>query len=347
MKLISALTAGTLLAAGGVVAVAVPATSASGLTTRCDGTATGVTIPGDLVVPPEGACVLTDVVVQGSTRVAPGADLVAEGSTFGNAVLVAEDSYFEVNGSEVDGRVTSRQGWGVALFDSSATSVVVRMVDGSAVDSRTTLEASTVDGQVDVRTGELELTSSSVSGPVRAIGTVFADVVDSTIGQSLDVVDNAEGGVFCESEVYGPATYTGNGVLLQIGADGPVEPCDMASFWGSDVTISDNMAEVFVDQNIVAGSLSGTGNDPAPTVGDANRVRGSLGGQFAAGGEAGATIAPQALEASIARTAASEPSSADLTVESVTQRSETTAARLAERSAKAEAAAVEAGPIDL
>jgi hypothetical protein len=34
-----------------------------------------------------------------------------------------------------------------------------------------------------------------------------------------------------------------------------------------------------VSNNIVAGNLSGEGNDPAPT-GENNRVRGTIGGQF-------------------------------------------------------------------
>ena len=35
-----------------------------------------------------------------------------------------------------------------------------------------------------------------------------------------------------------------------------------------------------VNGNIIRGDLTGTGNDPAPT-GDGNRVRGTVGGQFA------------------------------------------------------------------
>jgi len=346
MKLISVLTAGTLLAAGGVVAVAGPATSATGLTTRCSGTADGITITGDLVVPSGASCDLTGVTVTGSTRVATGGDLVVEGSTFGSSVVVAEDGFFGAVDSSVAGRVTSRQGFGVSLEGSSAESVVTRAVEGSEVLGVTWLEdGSSVSGQVDARAGELLISSSTVGGPVRGIGTTYTDVVDSTLRGSLDVVDNAEGGVFCESEVYGAATYTGNMSVLQLGADGPVEVCDMASFWGGDVTISDNMAEIIVDQNIIGGNLTGEGNDPAPTVGDGNRVRGELGGQFAAPAEEDAAVETQALEMSVARMAASTDGAEEATVESVVERTDATRALLDERSAAAEAEAAAAGPI--
>ncbi|WP_299033730.1 hypothetical protein [uncultured Pseudokineococcus sp.] len=346
MKLISALTAGTLLAAGGVVAVAGPATSAPALTTRCSGTADGITITGDLVVPSGQSCDLTGVTVTGSTRVAAGGDLVAEGSSFGGGVVVAEDAFFGAVDSSVAGRVTSRQGFGVTLEGSQAQSVVTRAVEGSDVLGVTWLEdGSTVSGAVDARAGELLISSSTVGGPVRGIGTTYTDVVDSTLRGSLDVVDNAEGGVFCESEVYGDAIYTGNMSLLQLGADGPVEVCDGASFWGGDVTISDNMAEITLDQNIVAGNLSGEGNDPAPTVGEGNRVRGELSGQFGAPAEEDATVGVQALEASVARMAATTEGAEEATVESVVERTEATRALLDERVAVAEAAAAAEGPI--
>jgi len=346
MKLISALTAGTLLAAGGVVAVAGPATSAPALTTRCSGTAGGITITGDLVVPAGASCDLTDVTVTGSTRVAAGGDLVVEGTTFGGGVVVAEDGFFGAVDSSVAGRVTSRQGFGVVLEGTDAQSVVTRAVEGSEVLSATWLEdGSTVAAQVDARSGELLISSSVVGGAVLGTGTTYADVVDSTLRGSLAVTDNAEGGVFCESEVYGDATYTGNMSVLQLGADGPVEVCDSASFWGGDVTISNNMAEITVDQNIVAGDLTGEGNDPAPTVGEGNRVRGELGGQFAAPGEADATVEAQELEASVARMAASTEGAEEATVESVVERTTATRALIDERTAVAEADAAAAGPI--
>ncbi|MEJ5944819.1 hypothetical protein WDZ17_05865 [Pseudokineococcus basanitobsidens] len=351
MKLISALTAGTLIAAGGVVAVAPTAFSASGLTTRCNGTAAGVTVPGTLVVPRGAACDLTDVTVTGDVRVAAGADLVATTSSFQGRVTVAEDGFVGLVDTEAAGRVVSRQGFGVSLEGSTAESVVNRAVDGSDVLSVVYLEdGSAISGNVSSTTGELLLSSSSVGGSLTGDGTVYTDVIDSVVDGGLSVMDNAEGGVFCESEVYGDAMYTGNMSVLQLGADGPVEVCDMASVWGGDVTVSDNMAEILVDQNIVRGTLSGEGNDPAPTVGDSNRVRGGLGGQFAAPAEADAQVAPQELQKSVARMAAS-PMAAEVaeepTVETVTERQADTVAQLDARQAKAEAKAVAAGPADL
>jgi len=285
MKLISALTAGSLLAAGAVVAVAVPASSAP-LTTRCNGTAADVTVPGNLVVPAGGDCDLTGVTVNGSVRVLAGANLIGDGVDITGSVTSAEDGFVGLIDSEVAGRITSRQGFGVSLEGSAAGSVVSRAVEGSDIVGTTWLESdSTVAGLVDVSTGELLISSSSVGGNVVGNGTLYADVVDSTIGGTFTVTDNEDGSVFCESEVYGDATYTGNGGTLQLGADGPVEVCETASFWGGDVTLTDNTADVFVDMNIVAGDFTGDGNTGEVTLGEGNRIRGELGGQFAAPAE--------------------------------------------------------------
>lgn len=347
MKLISALTAGTLLAAGGVVAVAGPAMSSSGLTTRCNGTADGVTIPGDLVVPRDASCDLTGVTVTGTTRVAAGGDLVAEGTTFQGAVTVAEDGYVGLVDSSVAGRVTSRQGFGVTLEGSSAQSLVTRAVEGSQVETVTWVEAgSTVGGLVDARAGELLLSSSVVTGNVRGLGTLYTDVVDSVVDGTLEVRDNVEGGVFCESEVYGDATYAGNMSVLQLGADGPVEVCEQMSVWGGDVAVVDNDAEIVLDQNIVRGDVTLTGNDPMPTVGPDNRVRGTVNGMSQA--EAEAMVAPQELARSVQKAAASPMARMAVeapTVESVLEREDGRRAAVEQRTADAEAAAAAAGPI--
>lgn len=347
MKLISALTAGTLLAAGGVVAVAGPAMSSSGLTTRCDGTATSLTIPGDLVVPRDASCDLTGVTVTGATRVAAGGDLVAEGTTFQGAVTVAEDAFFGAVDSSVAGRITQRQGFGVTLEGSEAGSVVARGVEGSEVQSVTWLEdGSTVTGRVDAEVGEVLVSSSIVGGNLRGVGTLYTDVVDSVVDGSLEVRDNVEGGVFCESEVYGDATYAGNMSVLQLGADGPVEVCESSSVWGGDVTVVDNMAEVVLNQNIVRGDVTLTGNDPMPTVGTDNRVRGTVNGM--AQEDAEAMVAPQELARSVQRAAASPMAAAAVeapSVASVLDREEAKRDLVAQRTAEAEAAAAAAGPI--
>jgi hypothetical protein len=128
--------------------------------------------------------------------------------------------------------------------------------------------------------GEVVLDGSQVSGPVNGDGTRYTDVNNSTLQRKLSVTGNANGGTFCDSEVYGDVAYSGNKGPLQVGADGPVTACDGVSFFGGNVDISDNTGGVRVSDTIIAGDLSGTGNDPAPQ-GQNNRVRGTMSGQFA------------------------------------------------------------------
>ncbi len=125
--------------------------------------------------------------------------------------------------------------------------------------------------------------SSQVQGPVYSRNGEYTDVLDSVLGAGLTVRSNLFGSVVCESEVYGDSLFRDNTGTLQIGGAGAVGPCDGASYWGGTVTFTNNRAAdtgFDISNNIVAGDLLGSGNDPLPT-GSGNRVRGQITLEFA------------------------------------------------------------------
>ncbi|RMB61290.1 hypothetical protein [Tessaracoccus antarcticus] len=316
---------GTVLATGLVLAATTTPASAD-LVTRCIGTAGAVTVPGDLVVPAGQACTLTGTTVEGAVRVMAGADLVVVDATFNDTVAVAADAYFDATTSTVAGTVTNR-GFGVSL-DRSELGGDVRGRAGTDASSFTYLYNSAVAGQVDARAGDLLLDSSQVTGQVRGLGTTFVDVINSTLSGALTVKDNTEGTSVCASEVDGETRLTGN-TGVQVGDGDLLGSCtDGANYFGSSLQISNTTAGVSVRGNIIRGDLTGTGNDPAPT-GGGNRVRGTLGGQFA---DMAATAQVQAR----ARVLAAQP---DRGTEARTQ--------LEQRRTAAVTAATEAGPAQL
>jgi len=268
---------GTVVVAG--VALAATALPASAdLVTRCIGTGGAVTVPGDLVVPAGESCTLTGTTVEGKVRVNAGADLVVIDATFNGAVVVAPDAYFDATTSAVSGTVTSR-GFGIYL-DRSTVGEHVRGRAAADASSFTYLYNSSVAGQVDARSGELLVDSSQVMGPVRGLGTVFVDIKNSTLSNTLVAKNNAEGATVCASEVDRNAQFTGN-AGVQIGEGDLLSSCtEGVNYFGANVEISNNSVGVSMSNNIVRGDLSGTGNDPAP-VGENNRVRGTSTGQFA------------------------------------------------------------------
>lgn len=276
-----AVLASAALAASSVLLVAQPASGA--LVTRCTGVAGAVTVPNDLVVPNGASCVLEGTVVEGDVKVGKGADLLLDGATVTGSLTVVNDAYADVIASSIGGDVSGRAQFGVFIEDSSV---------GGNVSQRSTKAAqfvpflytfgASLGGSVDARAGEVLLESSRLSGDLSSRNGQFADVIDSVVGGAMTVQRNAAGSVVCESEIYGPAVFDRNGETLQIGGPGATGPCEGMSYWGGDVTFTNNTAGATgldVSNNIVAGNLSGQGNDPAPTGSD-NRVRGEVSGQF-------------------------------------------------------------------
>ena len=275
MKLVPILATATLVA--GSVGASVPA-SAAGLTTFCDGTAAGVTIPGDLFVPAGRSCLLTDVTVTGDTEVSYGADLVVTGGSFAGDVLVRNGAFLDLVGASMEGQVTNR-GFGVfAEATHIGGTITARAVNREIVPFTFLLDAHLVGG-LDSRGADAFIDGSEVGGAVAVVGGDAADAYDSTLGGDLTVTGTGSS-VVCESEVAGNAAFTGIRDGLQLGAGTLADCADaLGTFWGGDVAVNDSTGGVEVSRNVVRGDLSGEGNDPAPVGGD-NRVRGEVSGQF-------------------------------------------------------------------
>lgn len=323
MKLRTALAASALLASGGTVALAAPANA--DLVTRCVGEGGSVTVPGDLVVPAGKTCWLDGTTVEGTVRVQAGADLIVTGGTFKGSVVVNENAYFDATDTTIAGTVRTNNAFGSYLDGSQVGGAVnARADDDTSYDGFVYVVGSEVTGKIDARVpGEVLLDGATVGGAVVSEGTRYTDIYNSTLDRALTVSNNPDGAVFCESEVYGAASYSGNAYVLQLGADGPITGCEGASYWGKDLDVSNNTATIVVSNNIIRGNLSGEGNDPAPT-GENNRVRGTVSGQFVD------LPAPAALRASVAQDRAAE-----------------LAAKVAERRAGAQAEAEAAGDAKL
>ena len=313
----------TALAAAGLAATAGSANAA--LTTRCDGEASSVTVPGDLVVGKDNSCVLTDVTVQGEVRVQAGADLLMTDSSVDGRVLVQGDGYFDATGTEVAGNVVSNGSYGVYL-DESAVEGSYNGREAEGAEPFLYSYDSSIGGNVTVGQGLVHVSGSTVGGNVKSEGSQFTDIVDSTLSKDLTVTDAAEGATFCAGEIDGNAVFSGN-AGVQLGTGGQNLRCEGTTYFGGDVTASDNTDGVDVTDTIVRGDLTGEGNDPAPT-GSENRVRGDVGGQFA-------DLQPAAQKRALSAQAAQEEHAEDLT----TKRDE--------RRADAEKAAEEAGPANL
>lgn len=318
----------TLLSAAALAAAGIAATAGSAsaaLTTRCDGEASSVTVPGDLVVAKGKSCVLTDVTIEGEVRVQAGADLLITDSSVDGRVLVQGDGYFDASTSEIAGNVVSNGGYGVYLDESA----VDGNYNGRAAEGASPFlysYDSSITGRVNVAQGLVHLSGNTIGGNVTSENSEFTDILDSTVAGNLTVTGATEGTTFCAGELDGDATLTGN-AGVQLGSGGQKITCEGATYFGGDVTASDNTDGVDVTDTIIRGDLTGEGNDPAPT-GSENRVRGELGGQFV-------DLQPAAQQ----RALMTQSAPADNAEELDTQREE--------RRAEAEKAAEQAGPANL
>ena len=271
-RLTSVLVGGLALAGLGIVG---PAHAA--LTTSCNGHASGVTVPGDLVVQAGKACSLEDVTVKGNVRVAAGADLVGENLTVEGNVTVQGDGYLDLRESTVTGNVANRGAYGIYLDYSE-----VNAYNGTGNNPDTFLWTyeSIFNARVAATGGSLLLESSVVDRAVQTTDTVYTDVLDSVVGGTLTVTGAEYGALVCGSEVDGHATFASNDTGVQLGAGGALGACDLGpSVWGGNVLVSGTTGLAEVSDNIIRGNLDGTGNDAVTA--SANRVRGELRDQCA------------------------------------------------------------------
>ncbi|MGK5683662.1 hypothetical protein [Actinoplanes sp. URMC 104] len=263
------------LVAAGVLAGLVPAVPAgAALVTHCVGTGGAVTVPNDLYVPAGESCALTGTTVTGNVSVAAGGNLVVTGGRLAGDVRVAGNGYLDASDTTIAGPVVlAAGGYGVFLRDASSGAVTVRAKGTTTVDSFLFVEDSTVAGNVTTAAGEVRLDRTSVEGNVSSSGTYYTDVHDAFVDGTLSVLNSATGSVVCGSSVRGKATFAGNLGGVQLGPGGPLDSCASGTFWGRDVSVTSTTGGVTVDDNIIDGTLTATGNTPAARIAPNNRIR--------------------------------------------------------------------------
>ncbi|HLR96944.1 MAG TPA: hypothetical protein VK053_20655 [Jiangellaceae bacterium] len=312
-------------AAAGVVALGFAAPAQAQLSTFCNGTASDVTVPGNLVVRAGESCDLTNVTVDGHVTVRDGADFIAEDTTIAGNLLVRDNGYADTVGADIEGALRLEAAYG-AYVEESAVGTNSYSTDAGFMYSVKTDHAANVVST----NGETYLESSVVGSNVRTEGDVITDAYDTWVAGNLRVTDAGQGAVLCTSEVDGSVNYIGNGGLVQVGADGPLGGC-ATTYVGGNLRLVENTADSFVSDNIVRGSLICQDNDPAP-VGEDNRVRGNESGQCA-------DMDPAA--------AASTMSSAEADAQQVESRKQEILDKIETRTTEGEEKAKVAGPADI
>ncbi|MFG3556912.1 hypothetical protein ACGGAQ_21260 [Micromonospora sp. NPDC047557] len=272
----------TAVIAASVLAVA--PTAHADLVTHCIGTGGAVTVPNDLLVPAGESCALTGTTITGNVTVAAGANLVVTGGRVSGEVRVAADGYLDATETSVDGQVVlAAGGYGVFLKDAQTGAVTVRPKGSATIDSFLFAEAATIAGNVTVGAGEVRLDGGTqVTRNVSSTGTYYTDVHDSFVDGTLSVLNSATGSVVCGSAVRGRATFAGNLGGVQLGPNGALDSCASGGYWGADVSVTSTTGGVTVDDNIINGQLTVTGNNPAAQVAANNRIRGGVTGDQAA-----------------------------------------------------------------
>lgn len=276
--ILSAATAGVVAIGAGITFSVLPAQAA--LVTYCDGEASSVTIPGDLAVAKGKSCTLSEATINGNVRIAADANLLLSDSSVTGTTTVAANGYLSADTVKFTGVVSSNSGFGVDTIASDLQGGYRgKVVTGGTEEGYLLASDGTKVKNIVVTTGIVDLSDSTVAGVVSNTGGDLVDVRNTVVGGALTVTSTANGSVVCDSEVYGAVAYEGNGAAVQLG-NGSTSPCQSSNYFDKDVSINNTTGAVEVNDNIIRGNLSGTGNDPAPT-GSGNRVRGEASGQFA------------------------------------------------------------------
>ncbi|WP_433651343.1 hypothetical protein ACQP2C_01625 [Micromonospora zamorensis] len=263
--------------------LAVAPTAHADLVTHCIGTGGAVTVPNDLYVPAGESCALTGTTITGNVTVAAGGNLVVTGGRVSGEVRVAADGYLDATDTTVDGQVVlAAGGYGIFLKHAQIGTVTVRPKGSATIDSFLFAEESTVVGNVTVGAGEVRLDrGTQVQRNLSSTGTYYTDLHDSFVDGTLSVLNSATGSVVCGSAVRGKATFAGNLGGVQVGPNGALDSCASGGYWGGDVSITSTTGGVTVDDNIINGQLTVTGNDPVAQVAANNRIRGGVTGDQA------------------------------------------------------------------
>lgn len=260
----------TTVACLAAVGLASPANA--GLTTFCDGTASDVTVPGDLVVAAGRSCELTGVTIAGDTTVRASANLLLTNSTLGGELLVRSDGFATATGSTLAGVLRLRGAAGAYTEDSELASAVNARNAGFYYSL-----ATAHSGDVVSRQGETFVESGWITGQLRTTGDRFTDLTDTVIEGRLRVASPADGTTICTSEIDGPASVVGSGGPVRIGTTAPGSGCGPVVF-ADRVAVSGNTASAVIANAVIRANLACANNIPNPT-GEHNRVRGNATGQ--------------------------------------------------------------------
>ncbi|WP_017606706.1 hypothetical protein [Nocardiopsis alkaliphila] len=271
---VAASTATAALAIGGITLMAAPAQA--DLITLCSGHGGAITLPTDLKVPAGASCYLDGTVIQGDVTVEEGANLHIVGGSIKGEVSVNTEGYFDASDSTVDGDLVNAGSYGTYLEEgSSVAELRAQAADGAANDGFVYVVDSSA-ASIDAATGELYANGARVGGGVNADGVVYADIYDSVIRGDLTVNGSASGGILCDSEVLGDATYSASSGPVAVGAGETEGYCASVNYIDGDLSVTGVSGGAYIDNNIVGGDLVANGNSPTAQIGDANRVRGGI-----------------------------------------------------------------------
>ncbi|MDT0332013.1 hypothetical protein [Nocardiopsis lambiniae] len=262
------------LAVGGATLMAVPAQA--DLVTLCSGHGGAITLPTDLAVPAGKSCFLDGTVIQGDVTVRKGANLHILGGEIQGKVIVQQDGYFDASDTSVDGQVVNRGSYGTYLEESTAGAALRTVpVDGASNDGFAFVVDSSVKN-INAETGAVYVEGSRIGGAVKGTGVEYLDVYDSVVRGALTVSGSTSGGILCDSEVLGAASYTDGAGPVAIGAGEQEGFCSSINYIDGKLTVTGITGGVYIDNNIIGGDLAASGNSPTAQIGDANRVRGDI-----------------------------------------------------------------------
>ncbi|WP_306366532.1 hypothetical protein [Nocardiopsis sp. CC223A] len=262
------------LAVGGVTLMAAPAQA--DLVTLCSGHGGAITLPTDLAVPAGKSCFLDGTVIQGDVIVRKGANLHILGGEIEGDVKVQPDGYFDASETTVDGRVVNRGSYGTYLEDSSAGAALRTVpVEGAANDGFAFVVDSSVKN-INAQTGAVYVEGSRVGGAVKGTGVEYVDIYDSVVRGALTVSGSTGGGILCDSEVLGAASYTDGAGPVAVGAGEQEGFCASVNYIDGTLTVTGISGGAYIDNNIIGGDLAVSGNTPTAQIGENNRVRGDI-----------------------------------------------------------------------
>jgi hypothetical protein len=165
-----------VLAGVALTALLVLSSPAAASSTTCNSTRTGETIPGDLVVPENGACIISN-------------------STVGDDVRVGKNAYFEAINSDIADDVTASRSAGVFIHDGSSVGGDVNTSKSFTLD----VFDSAVGDDIEVsKSASVHICGNQVgddivvtrSGPEVQVGDPANECGANTVGDDIEVLRN-------------------------------------------------------------------------------------------------------------------------------------------------------------